>query len=357
MRPVLPGAALAGVFTVRTIPDSRAIRAWIQETNAKKAVIVGGGLIGLEMAENLAHRGLQVAIIEICNQVMPPLDREMAEYVYVHLLDNHVSVHLGDAVARFEGSGGRVASVETQNRAKLQADVVILSVGVKPETKLAKDAGLELGPRGGIRADESMRTSDHCIWAVGDAVEVRDFVTGEFCLAPLAGPANRQGRIAAEAIRGRPARFRGVQATAVCGIFGLTAATTGVSEKRLPQARNTNYEVVYLHPVQHASYYPDAKAIHVKLVFRRSDGLVLGAQAVGEQGVERRIDVISFAIQKGCTVFDLEEAEMCYAPQFGAAKDPVNLAGMVAANVLRGDVSLAKWSDLPDGGGFLVDVR
>jgi NADPH-dependent 2,4-dienoyl-CoA reductase/sulfur reductase-like enzyme/rhodanese-related sulfurtransferase len=357
MRPVLPGAGLAGVFTVRTIPDSRAIRAWIQETNAKKAVIVGGGLIGLEMAENLARRGLQVAIIEMCNQVMPPLDREMAEYVYVHLLDNHVSVHLGDAVARLEGSGGRVSSVETQSRAKLQADLVILSVGVKPETKLAKDAGLELGSRGGIRVDESMRTSDHCIWAVGDAVEVRDFVTGEFCLAPLAGPANRQGRIAAEAICGRPARFRGVQATAVCGIFGLTAATTGVSEKRLRQARNTNYEVVYLHPMHHASYYPGAKVMHLKLVFRRSDGLVLGAQAVGEQGVERRIDVISFAIQKGSTVFDLEEAELCYAPQFGAAKDPVNLAGMVAANVLRGDVSLAKWSDLPDGGGFLVDVR
>ena len=239
VRPALPGGDLAGVFTVRTIPDSRAIRAWIEEVHAKKAVIVGGGFIGLEMAENLARRGLKVAIVEMCEQVMPPLDREMAEYVYVHLLDNHVAVHLGDAVARFDGSEGRVTSVVTQSGAKLPADIVILSVGVKPETKLAKDAGLELGPRGGIRVDESMRTSDPCIWAVGDAVEVRDIVTGDFCLVPLAGPANRQGRIAAAAICGMPVRFRGVQATAVCGVFGLTVANTGVSEKRLLQAKNS----------------------------------------------------------------------------------------------------------------------
>lgn len=356
-RPPLPGVDLGGIFTLRTIPDSRAIRTWIQRTNAKKAVIVGGGFIGLEMAENLARRGLNVTIIEMFDQVMPPLDREMAEYVYVHLLDNHVSVHLADGVARFNGSEGPVRSVETQSGARFQSDVVILSVGVKPETKLAKDAGLELGPRGGIRVDESMKTSDPCIWAVGDAVEVRDAVTGEFCLVPLAGPANRQARIAADAICGRPARFRGVQATAVCGVFGLTVATTGVSEKRLLQAKNTNYESVYLHPTDHASYYPGAKAMHLKLIFRRSDGLVLGAQAVGEHGVERRVDVISFAIQKGATVFDLEEAELCYAPQFGTAKDPVNLAGMVAANVVRGDVSLAEWSHLPNCGAFLLDVR
>jgi NADPH-dependent 2,4-dienoyl-CoA reductase/sulfur reductase-like enzyme/rhodanese-related sulfurtransferase len=357
IRPPLPGVSLGGVFTLRTIPDSRAIREWIQRSNAKRAVVVGGGFIGLEMAENLARRGLKVTIVEMCDQVMPPLDREMAEYVYVHLLDNHVSVHLADAVARFEGSEGLVTSVETKSGARFQGDVVILSVGVKPETKLAKEAGLELGPRRGIRVDESMKTSDPSIWAVGDAVEVRDTVTGEFCLVPLAGPANRQARIAADAICGRPARFRGVQATAVCGVFGLTVATTGVSEKRLLQVKNADYEAVYVHPTDHASYYPGAKVMHLKLIFRRSDGLVLGAQAVGEQGVERRIDVISFAIQKGATVFDLEEAELCYAPQFGTAKDPVNLAGMVAANVLRGDVSLARWSDLPHCGAFLLDVR
>ena len=205
--------------------------------NPTKAVSLAGGFIGLEMAENLARRGLKVTIVGMLDQVMAPLDREIAEYVHVHLLDNHVSVHLADGVARFNGSGGRVTSVETESGARIQADVVILSVGVKPETTLAKDAGLELGPRGGIRVDESMRTSDPCIWAVGDAVEVRDTVTGESCLVPLAGPANRQGRIAADAICGRPTRFRGVQATAVCGVFGLTVAMTGVSEKRLLRVR------------------------------------------------------------------------------------------------------------------------
>jgi NADPH-dependent 2,4-dienoyl-CoA reductase/sulfur reductase-like enzyme/rhodanese-related sulfurtransferase len=356
-RPPLPGVDLAGIFTLRTIPDSRAIRAWIQQSQSRNAVVVGGGFIGLEMAENLARRGLRVTIVEMFDQVIPPLDREMAEYVYVHLLDKHVSVRLADAVARFNGSEGRVASVETKGGAKIRADVVILSVGVRPQSKLAKDAALDLGPHGGIRVDESMRTSDPYIWAVGDAVEVTDAITGELGLVPLAGPANRQGRIAADAICGRPARFRGVQATAVCGVFGLTVAMTGINEKRLLQAKDTDYAAVYLHPTDHASYYPGAHEMHLKLIFRRSDGRVLGAQAVGEGGVERRIDVISFAIQKGSTVFDLEEAELCYAPQFGMAKDPVNLAGMVAANVVRGDVSLANWNDLPECGAFLLDVR
>ncbi len=356
-RPPLPGIGLEGVFTLRTIPDSRAIRAWIQESQSKTAVVVGGGFIGLEMAENLARRGLEVTIVEMFDQVMPPLDREMAEYVYLHLLDKHVSVHLADAVSRFDGSEGRVTAVETRSGARIRADLAILSVGVKPESKLAKDAGLELGPYGGIHVDESMRTSDPYIWAVGDAVEVTDAVTGELCLVPLAGPANRQGRIAADAICGRAARFRGVQATAVCGVFGLTVAMTGVSEKRLLKANKADYAAVYLHPTDHASYYPGANEMHLKLIFRPSDGRILGAQAIGGRGVERRIDVISFAIQKGSNVFDLEEAELCYAPQFGMAKDPVNLAGMVAANVVRGDVSLGKWNELPNCGAFLLDVR
>ena len=357
VRPPLPGVDLAGVFTLRTIPDSRAIRAWIQESQPRNAAVVGGGFIGLEMAENLARRGLKVTIVEMLDQVIPPLDREMAEYVSVHLLKNNVSVRLADGVARFNESQGRVSSVETRSGARIQADLVILSVGVKPESQLATNSGLELGPHDGIRVDEAMRTGDPCIWAVGDAVEVTDAITGELCFVPLAGPANRQGRIAADAICGRPARFRGVQATAVCGVCGLTVAMTGVSEKRLQQAKEADYEVVYLHPTDHASYYPGASEMHLKLIFRRSDGLVLGAQAVGEKGVERRIDVISFAIQKGATVFDLEEAELCYAPQFGMAKDPVNLAGMAAANVVRGDVNLAKWSELRDCGAFLLDVR
>jgi rhodanese-related sulfurtransferase len=202
-----------------------------------------------------------------------------------------------------------------------------------------------------------MQTNDPNIWAVGDAVEVLDFVTGDPSVIPLAGPANRQGRIAAASICGRPSRFRGVQGTAVCGVFGLVVASTGVSEKRLLQRGASDYEAVYLHPGHHAGYYPGAKPIHLKLLFRASDGRILGAQAVGAEGVERRIDVIAMAIQKGASVFDLEEAELCYAPQFGAAKDPVNVAGMIAANVLRGDAKVARWRDLPSRDAFLLDVR
>jgi len=357
VRPPLPGIDFEGIFAVRTIPDSRAIREWIERTGAKRAVVAGGGFIGLEMVENLAQRGLKVTVIEMASQLMTPLDHEMAQYVYVHLLDNRVAVRLDEAVTGFEGADGRVTKVITAAGAKVDADLVILALGVKPETKLAREAGLATGPRGGICVDESMRTSDPAIWAAGDAVEARDCVTGESCLVPLAGPASRQGRIAADAICGRPARFRGVQATAVCGVFGLTTAMTGASEKRLIAAGYEDWEAIYLHEGHHAGYYPGAQRMHLKLLFRKPDGLILGAQAVGGEGVERRIDIISFAIQRRSTVFDLEEAELCYAPQYGAAKDIVNMAGMIAANVLRGDMKLARWSDLPRAKALLVDVR
>jgi NADPH-dependent 2,4-dienoyl-CoA reductase/sulfur reductase-like enzyme len=356
IRPPLPGIDLDGIFTVRNIPDSRRIRDWL-ERGARQAVVVGGGFIGLEMAENLVQRNVEVAIVEAADQVMPPMDREMAEFVSRHLRAHGVALRLGDPVASFGGHQGRVTSVTTASGATFDADLVILAIGVRPETALAKNAGLELGPLGGIHVDSSMRTSDPSIWAVGDAVEVQDVVTGDPSLIPLAGPANRQGRIAAASICGRKEHFRGVQATAVCGVFGLAVASTGISEKRLLRSGGTAYEVVYLHPGHHAGYYPGAKPIHLKLIFRTPDGLILGAQAVGEEGVERRIDVIAMALQKGGTVFDLEEAELCYAPQYGAAKDPVNVAGMIAANVLRGDMQLARWSELPATQAFLLDVR
>jgi rhodanese-related sulfurtransferase len=235
--------------------------------------------------------------------------------------------------------------------------MVILAIGVRPETGLARAAGLEIGPRGGIRVDAQMRTSDPAIWAVGDAVEVRDFVTGQPALIPLAGPANRQGRIAADVICGRDSTFRGSQGTAICGVLGLAIAMTGASEKGLKRAGIVEFETVYLHPAQHTGYYPGAKPMRLKLVFRKSDGLILGAQAVGMEGVDKRIDVIAMAIQKGGTVFDLEEAELCYAPQFGSAKDPVNLAGMAAANGARADVALAPWDELGREGLLLLDVR
>jgi rhodanese-related sulfurtransferase len=235
--------------------------------------------------------------------------------------------------------------------------VVVLAIGVRPETALAREAHLDMGERGGIRVDSQLRTSDPRIWAIGDAIEVKNRITGQWELIPLAGPANRQGRIAADAIGGRDVHFDSVQGTAVCGFFGLTVALTGATEKALRRAGVEDYQAVYLHPNQHVGYYPGAHAIHLKLLFRRSDGLVMGAQAVGEQDVARRIDVIASAIHMKATVFDLEEAELCYAPQYGAAKDPVNLAGMIAANVLRGDMELAPWNDLSAGHVYILDVR
>jgi rhodanese-related sulfurtransferase len=239
--------------------------------------------------------------------------------------------------------------------------MVILAIGVRPEVKLAKETGLEIGERGGIRVDDHMLTSDDRIWAVGDAVEVRDTITGQWTLLALAGPANRQGRIAADVIMGRDSRFRGVQATAVCKVFDMVVASTGVSEKMLQRSgidgQTARYEKVYLEPAQHVDYYPGAKPIMMKFIFSTDEGKVLGVQAIGEEGVEKRIDVISMAIQKGATVFDLEEAELCYAPQFGGAKDPVNFAGMVAANVLRGDAPVVHWDEIPGRPATVLDAR
>lgn len=359
IRPPLPGIDLPGIFALRTIPDSRRIRDWIATHQVKQAVVVGGGFIGLEMAENLVHREIAVTLIEAQSQVMPPLDPEMAAVVQTCLQSHSVSLCLGDSVAGFAPNSDGGLWVSTQSGATYAAELVILGIGVRPETTLAKAAGLEIGDRGGIRVNDQMQTSDPRIWAVGDVVEVQDFVTGEWTVMPLAGPANRQGRIAADVICGRESRFRGVQGTSVCGLFGLTIATTGANQKTL-QRLGWDYDKVYLHPGHHVGYYPNAKPIDLKLLFSPQDGRILGAQAIGEAGVEKRIDVIAMALQTGATVFDLEEAELCYAPQFGAAKDPVNMAGMIAANALRGDAPLVHWSqlaELADRKGLLLDVR
>ena len=355
--PPLAGIDLTGIFVVRTIPDSRQIRTWIADHQVKRAVVVGGGFIGLEMAENLVNRGIEVTLIESQSQVMSPLDPEMVVSVQETMRSHHVNLVLGDSVSKFERNDHGIA-VTTKSGATLTADIVILGIGVRPETALAKAAGLEIGDRGGIRVNECMQTSDPKIWAVGDVVEVKDFVTVEWTLIPLAGPANRQGRIAADVIcEACPSTFRGVQGTSVCGAFGLTIASTGVNEKTLKRL-GWEYEKVYLHPIHHAGYYPDAKPIDLKLLFSKEDGRILGAQAVGEEGVEKRIDAIAIAMQMGANVFDLEEAELCYAPQFGSAKDPVNMAGMIAANVLRGDATLVHWDQLSNlEGRLLLDVR
>lgn len=362
IRPPLPGIDLPGIFTLRTIPESRSIRDWIDKTNARKAVIVGGGFIGLEMAENLVKRGLTVRIVEMASHVMPAIDSEMAIPVGKYLEEQGLTISLGDGVAGFEkDTDGYSIKVYTTSGAEYLSDLVILSIGVRPEIQLAEDAGLQIGSLGGIRADSRLQTSDKNIWAVGDAVEVKDFITGNWTLLPLAGPANRQGRIAAGVILGRDYEFRGVQNTVACKVFERTIAATGLTEKSIlrynKNGRSINYEKIYLEPGQHVSYYPDASPISIKLIFENNTGKVLGAQAVGREGVEKRIDVLAMAIQMGATVFDLEEAELCYAPQFGAAKDPVNLAGMIAANALRGDAPVVHWDQIDNKSSFLLDVR
>jgi NADPH-dependent 2,4-dienoyl-CoA reductase/sulfur reductase-like enzyme/rhodanese-related sulfurtransferase len=357
VKPPIEGADLPGIFTLRSIPDTRDIKQCLAA--GSKALIVGGGFIGLEMAENLVKLGQSVTLVEAQPQIMPTLDPEMVSPAHDELRRHGVSLRLADSVIRFDPmpEGGVRASLASGE--EVRVDTVILCVGVRPETKLAGDAGLEIGELGGIRVDDRMRTSDPRIWAVGDAVEVRDVVTGRWTLVPLAGPANRQGRIAADVIHGRDTRFRGVQATAVCGVFDLTIASTGPGEKTLKRLGlwRQDYDKIYLHPVHHAGYYPGAKTIILKLIFSKNDGRIIGCQAIGEAGVEKRVDVISMAIQKNGTVFDLEEAELCYAPQFGSAKDPVNLAGMIAANVVRGDAQLAQWEDVYSTEALIVDVR
>ncbi len=357
VRPVAVGTDLPGVFTVRTIPDSRLIRAWLTEKACKAAVVVGGGFIGLEMAENLAHRGLSVTVLEKLGQVMPPLDAEMAAPIAAHLRARGLALRLGEGLHAIERTAGGGLEVVTDAGGRLSTDVVILAIGVRPETTLAREAGLEVGPRGGIVVDDAMRTRDPAVYAVGDAIEVHDVVMGQEVVLPLAGPANRQGRVVGDAIAGRKAKFRGVQATAVVGVMGLTAGSTGASEKGLRRSGASDFEVVYLHPGHHAGYYPGAKPIHLKLLFARSDGRILGAQAVGEEGVDKRLDVVATLIQMRGTVHDLAELELCYAPQYGSAKDPLNVAGMMAENALSGDMPLADWGALGTTKAHLVDVR
>ena len=374
IRPPLPGIDLPGIFQVRTVPDARAIREWIEKGTdflagmsnysgiqfvkpARRAVVIGGGFIGLETAENLVHIGFDVTLVEMLDQVLAPLDRELALLVEEHLKRHGIHMALGDGVAEFRQADGGALEVRTKSGKAYPADIVILSLGVRPETTLARTAGLEIGERGGIRVNDQMRTSDPDIFAVGDAIEVKDFVTGQWGLVALAGPANRQGRIAADVIAGRASRYRGTQGTSIIGLFGGAAAWTGVSEKTLRRIGDQDFEKAYLFPNSHAGYYPGAKMLGLKVIFRKSDGRLLGAQALGQDGpaVDKRISALAIAIQMGATVYDLEEAELCYAPQFGSAKDPINFAGMVAADVLRGDMPIAHW-DATDG-AFLLDVR
>jgi NADPH-dependent 2,4-dienoyl-CoA reductase/sulfur reductase-like enzyme/rhodanese-related sulfurtransferase len=358
IRPPLPGIDLPGVFTLRNLQDMDRIKAKLDQ-GVRQAVVVGAGFIGLELVENLVRRRIATTVVELQDQVLPPFDKEMTTPIAEHLAAKGVFLLLGQSAEAFEqGSDGLVVRLKSGDR--LTAQLVILGVGVRPENKLAVAAGLEVGPRGGIRVNEHLQTSDPDIYAVGDAIEVKDYVTGEPTQLPLAGPANRQGRIAADHIFGRDARYRGTQGTAIVRVFERTAALTGTSEKVLRRASRP-YRKVYVHPAHHAGYYPGAEAMTLKLLFEPETGRVLGAQAVGGAGVDKRIDVLAVAIQAGMTVFDLEEMELAYSPQYGSAKDPINMAGFVAGGLLRGkhpQVDVETVLATPPGKNpLVVDVR
>ncbi len=333
-RPAIPGIDLPGVFTLRNLQDTDAIKECVYR-GAKQAVLLGGGFISLELAENFVRRGIATTVVEKNEQILTPFDKEMTTPIVQELADKGVTLLLGQfAVSLEHTADGLVVCLNSGQR--LPAQLVVFGVGVRPEIKLAIDAGLEVGLVGGIRVNAFLQTSDPNISAVGDAIEVNDFIFGKPTQVPLAGPANRQGRIAADNIFGRAVRYRGTQGTAIVGVFDKTAAMTGASEKTLRRA-NRPFRKIYVHPTHHAGYFPGAEAMSLKLLFDATTGRILGAQAVGGAGVDKRIDILAVAIQAGMTVFDLEEMELAYAPQYGSAKDPINMAGFVAGGMLRGD--------------------
>ena len=357
-RPSIPGIDLPGVFTLRNLQDTDQIKARVT-SDVKQAVLLGGGFISLELAENLVRRGISTTVVEKNDQILSPFDKEMTTPIAEALAAKGVTLVLGQSAEAIEQSAdGLIACLASGQR--LTAQLVIFGIGVRPENKLAVDAGLEVGPRGGIRVNDYLQTSDPDIYAVGDVIEVNDVISGDKTQVPLAGPANRQGRIAADNVFGRSMKYRGTQGTAILGFFDRTAAMTGASEKVLRRA-NRPFRKVYIHPAHHAGYYPGAEGMVLKLLFDPATGQILGAQGAGGAGVDKRIDVLAVAIQAKMTAFDLEEMELAYAPQFGSAKDPINMLGFVAGGLLRGEhpqidleTVLADSSvDKP----FLLDVR
>lgn len=355
--PPIPGLQEAqNVFTLRNIPDTDKIKNFVDEKGPEEAVVIGGGFIGLEMAENLAERGVKVTLVEMANQVMAPLDYEMAAIVHNHLIEKGVNLVLEDGVQSFTNNG---KTIHLSSGKQIKTDLIILSIGVRPENTLAVESGLNVGERGGIQVNEFLQTNDASIYAIGDVIEVTDYINNQPAMIPLAGPANRQGRIVANNIYGKQETYKGTLGTSVAKVFDLTVATTGNNEKVLKRL-GINYEVIHIHPSSHASYYPGAYPITLKLIFNKESGSILGAQAVGEDGVEKRIDVIATAIKGELNVFDLTELELSYAPPYSSAKDPVNMAGYVASNIINGDVETVQWHEIDqivENGGLLIDVR
>lgn len=359
--PGLPGLDGENVYTLRNIPDTLRIRKAVEALQDKpnaRAVVVGGGYIGVEMAENLCHAGLDVTIVEMADHLIAPLDVDMAADVHNYVRGKGIHLLLNTAVTGVER--GEEGTFVCTKEGRLPADLIILSIGVRPESALAKECGLACNARGGIQVDDHMRTADPDIYAVGDAVEVTDFVTGQPTMVPLAGPANRQGRIAADNFFGRDSAYTGTQGSAILKVFDMAVATTGLSEKAA-RAKGYDCDKIFTYSANHAGYYPGGTMMSIKVVFEKGTGKILGAQVVGFEGVDKRCDVLATAMRLGATVSDLTKLELCYAPPFGSAKDPVNMVGFVGENLLNGTVKQFHWSDVADlprdGSVQLVDVR
>ena len=358
LRPGIEGIGSKKIFTLRNVPDTDTIKNYVNTENPKRAIVVGGGFIGLEMAENLHDLGIQVDVVEMANQVMAPLDFSMAAIVHRQLTDKGVGLHLEDGVSRFEEKDGGV-TVHLRSGKQIATDMVLLSIGVRPETKLAKDAGLAIGERGGIAVNDYMQTSDADIFALGDAVEVRHLVTGQPALIPLAGPANKLGRIVADNIVfGNKKKYPGSIGTSIAKVFDLTVAAAGANAKLL-QRNNIPYISSYTHGASHAGYYPGAVPLSIKILFAPENGKLLGAQIVGFNGVDKRIEMLAQVIQRGGTVHDLAELEHAYAPPYSSAKDPVNMAGFVAENILNKKSRIIQWRELTElpADTIRIDVR
>ncbi|MFI8707843.1 CoA-disulfide reductase [Bacillus sp. NPDC077411] len=358
MVPPIPGIEAAkALFTLRNVPDTDRIKGYIDENKPRHATVIGGGFIGVEMAENLRERGLDVTLVEMNNQVMPPIDYEMAAYVHEHMTKHGVQLILEDGVEAFEEEG---TVIRLKSGTKIHTDMIILSIGVQPESSLAKEAGLELGVRNTIKVNETLQTSDPSIYAIGDAIEVKDFVTETETMIPLASPANRQGRLLADIIHGHAdSIYKGTMGTSIAKVFELTVASTGVNEKVL-QRLDLPYEVVHVQANSHAGYYPNAYPVLLKLIFNKETGEIYGAQAVGQVGVDKRIDVIATAMKGKLKVMDLPDLELSYAPPYSSAKDPVNMVGYVASNIIEGLVDIVGWHEIDhivEKGGYLIDVR
>lgn len=357
IKPPIEGISDANnVYTLRNIPDTDRIKEKVDREKPEKAVVIGGGFIGLEIAENLHERGVDVTIVDKSSQVMAPIDYEMAQIIHAHLREKGVHLLLEENVSAILDGGKKV---RLDSGKELDADMILLAIGVKPESMIAKEAGLEVGRNGAIKVNEHMQTSDPSIYAVGDVIEVKDYIHGTDTYIPLAWPANRQGRLVADHIHGKEAVYNGTLGTSIAKVFDLSVASTGSNEKMLKR-QGVPYEVVHVTPNSHAGYYPGAAQINLKLIFDKESGRIYGAQAVGKDGVDKRIDVIATAIKGNMTVLDLPDIEIAYAPPYSSAKDPVNMAGYAATNIMEGMAETVQWHEIDEivaNGGYLLDVR